>query len=413
VRLPPRSLLFAAAIFLVPACRDDAPVQPSEPTLSAAAAATLSFSQVSAGGTHTCGLTADSLAYCWGRNEVGQLGVGNNTGPESCGQFSLPCSTRPIAVLGGLRFRTISAGDTHTCALTAEDRAYCWGDNSTGLLGNGASTGPEPCTFDVPCSTRPIAVAGGRRFRQLDAGKFHTCGVNASDRAFCWGHNGWGQLGDGTKTNRLTPVRVLAEGVRFRRISAGGEFTCAVTAEDRIYCWGDNDWAQLGDRTKTQRSTPAPIFGTLQFQDVSAGVFHACGVTTAERAYCWGRNSFGAIGDGSITPRRLKPVAVVGGLVFSRVTAGFEFTCGEATTNAAYCWGRGGTQGDGTLDQHTAPVAVVGALLFTQVSAGEDHACGVTTNRRAFCWGGNGTGQLGDGTTTDALVPVAVAGSAQ
>jgi alpha-tubulin suppressor-like RCC1 family protein len=389
----------------------ESPTAPASEPASLASAATplLTFRQVSAGGGHACGVTIDDLAYCWGSNGVGQLGMGTHTGPESC-DFGTACSTRPVAVLGGLHFRHVSTGATHTCGVTTGNRIYCWGDNGSGQLGIGAGTASETCDLNQPCSTRPVALAGGRRFREVTAGEFHTCAVNLFDRPFCWGYNGFGELGDGTSTNRSEPVRVSTGGLLFRQVSAGGIHTCGITTENRAYCWGWNDFAQLGDRTTTQRLTPTAVYGGLSFRDVSSGERHTCAVTTNERAYCWGRDFFGQLGDGTTYPRRLKPTAVLGGLSFNRVTAGVAHSCGETTLNRAYCWGAGGALGDGTAAQHSQPVRVSGGLFFGQLSTGGGYSCGLSSVGVAYCWGGNRGGQLGDGTTTDRLSPVKVIG---
>jgi alpha-tubulin suppressor-like RCC1 family protein len=264
-------------------------------------------------------------------------------------------------------------------------------------------------------------VAGTRRFRQVDAGELHACGVTTDDRAYCWGDNSFGQVGDGTMiNNRSTPVAVSG-GRQFRQVSAGGAHTCGVTTSDEAFCWGVNGYGQLGDSsTASQRLTPSRVAGTRRFRQVDAGELHTCGVTTNDRAFCWGYGRNGQIGDGK-TYLRFWPRAVAGGLSFERVSAGVLHTCGETTLNQAYCWGDNalGQLGNGTNTGpetchyrpcSTRPVAVAGGRFFKQVSAGVWHACG-TTAAAAYCWGYNSFGQVGDGTTTDRLTPVPVAGA--
>src|SRR5262245_46374149 len=173
--------LAPALVIAALACREDAE-SPTAPApgraLDVSPALALSFRQVSAGGSHTCGVTSDDRAYCWGYNNYGQLGVGTDTGQELC--LSLGCSTRPVAVLGGLRFRQVSAGEDYTCGITTDYRAYCWGLNYGGALGDGT-------TF---FRTTPVPVAGHLSFRQVSAGAVHTCAVTTDNRAYCWGYNG-------------------------------------------------------------------------------------------------------------------------------------------------------------------------------------------------------------------------------
>lgn len=400
--------VLALALLAALGCRGDAE-SPSDPepgaSLAIVSAPALSFRQVSAGESHTCGVTTDNRAFCWGSNAAGQLGDGtfNN-------------DSMPVAVTGGLHFLQVSAGVSYTCGVTTDNRAYCWGQNAFGRLGNGTITTP---------SQRPVAVAGAHLFRQVVAGNLHTCGVTTSDEAYCWGNNKYGQLGDSSEfKQRVRPVKV-AGGLRFRRASAGGSIgdeghSCGVTFDDRGYCWGYGGDGALGNGTTFQRRTPRLVAGGLRFRQVVAGAAHSgatashsCGVTTDNRAYCWGSNDRGQLGDGTKTTR-LKPVAVAGGLLFLGVSPGFDQTCGVTTGNAAYCWGYNysGQLGDGSPlgdGEHLSPVAVVGQHQFGAVTTGKDHSCGVTTETRAYCWGGGVF--LGDGSSTNSTsTPVAVVG---
>ncbi len=141
-------------------------------------------------------------------------------------------------------------------------------------------------------------------FAAVSAGGLHTCGLTAAGVAYCWGYNGFGQLGDGTTTDRSTPVLVAAPAsVSFTAVSAGLRHTCGLTAAGVAYCWGYNGFGQLGDGTTTDRSTPVRVAGGVSFATVSAGEGHTCGVTAAGAAYCWGDNFFGELGDGTTTSR--------------------------------------------------------------------------------------------------------------
>jgi alpha-tubulin suppressor-like RCC1 family protein len=403
VRTP--SLLASILILFVLGCREEAEsptASEPQPAVVAAAVSGLSFVQVSAGYSHTCGVTVDSLAYCWGYNFFGQLGDGTQTDRLT-----------PVRVAGFLRFRGVSTGTSHTCGITISNRAYCWGAAYTGALGDGTS---------VNTRLKPVAVAGGLHFRQVAAGNSHTCGVTLDDKGYCWGSNSGGPLGDGTEQTRLAPVPVLG-GLNFRQLDTGLGHTCGVTLTNSAWCWGSNGFGVLGSLPSGGRAlTPVRVAGGLHFRRVIAGFSHTCGETTDNRGYCWGFNRFGQVGDGTSSDARLTPVAVVGGLQFDRVGAAGQYhSCGVTLGHRAYCWGSNdsGQLGIGTnaglpiivgFPYSSKPRAVTGGLQFIQVSAYFQHTCGVTTDYRAYCWGSNVEGQLGNGTHTNSLSPVKVAG---
>lgn len=281
----------------------------------------LAFRQVSAGILHTCGVTTSNVAYCWGHNQAGELGDGTTNG-----------SLVPVRVARNFAFRQVSAGEQLTCGVTTDDLAYCWGANSNGQLGIGNDEGPESCfTGDntETCSTRPVRVRRGLAFRQVSAALGHACGVTTENVAFCWGSNGFGQLGNRTNTGpelcvngnpcSTRPVRV-AGGLAFNGVAVGVFHTCGVATSGTAYCWGANGSGELGvgSRTGPEKCFGAPcstrpvaVVGDRVFRSVRAGATYSCGVTMGNVALCWGLNSFGQLGDGT-TERRLRPRRVVG-----------------------------------------------------------------------------------------------------
>ncbi len=300
------------------------------------------------------------------------------------------------AATAPLTFRQVSEGDAFSCGTTTGDVAYCWGGSTTGALGNGTSDDISPT---------PVAVAGGLRFRQVEAGVGHACGITTDDRAYCWGGNQYGQLGDGSGDNRNVPGAVVGNH-RFRQISAGQFHTCAITTTNDAYCWGRNVEGQAGTGADAIRyRRPVKVSLARKFQIVSAGARHSCGVTTAHKALCWGAGGSGQLGNNGTGGKRT-PVAVAGGLSFLNVSAGDQatrgsgyYSCGVATDNRAYCWGDNldGQLGDGTTTRRLKPTAVAGAISFGNISAGTDHTCGVSTTNVGYCWGYNYYGALGDG----------------
>jgi len=240
----------------------------------------LSFTSISAGVAHTCGL-AGGKAYCWGKGKEGQLGDG--TGDDR---------KRPVAVKGGKSFVAISAGGDHSCAVSSAGKAYCWGDGFSGQLGFGAQDQ----------QLEPVDVSGDQKFERIAAGGKHTCALAASGKAYCWGANENGQVGDGSKSDRSSPAAV-GTGATFTDISAGANHSCGLTAGGEVFCWGENRNGQLGDGTKNDRNKPVAVVGGQGFASVSAGEGVSCAMTRAGEALCWGRNDRGQLGDGTTTPR--------------------------------------------------------------------------------------------------------------
>jgi alpha-tubulin suppressor-like RCC1 family protein len=270
-------------------------------------------------------------------------------------------------------------------------------------------------------STSAIATSGGvsgsatvtvvaLRVASVVAGHLHSCALTTDGAAYCWGNNEYGELGDGSKVSRLVPTAV-AGGLKFSALSAWAFHTCGVTTSGAAYCWGDNSFGRLGNGSTISSAVPVPVSGGLTFSSVVTGSTHTCGLTPSGAAYCWGGSADGERGDGSDTSSSV-PVAVTGGLTFSALSTWGIHTCGLTTNGAAYCWGSNfaGELGDGSTTSSAVPVAVSGGYTFTAISAGRFHTCGITTSGTTYCWGDNGFGQLGDGTTTMRPAPVAVSG---
>jgi len=396
-------LLSLSLLGLTLACQEDAesPTAPDLRPALATTASTLVFAQVSAGVSHTCGVTTDNRVYCWGYGVLGD------------GATSTTTRRVPVAVGGALRFRQVSAGGPNTCAISTDNRAYCWGYNDFGAIGDGTTT----------TRLTPAPVIGGHLFRTVQTGGGHTCAVTASDdRAFCWGYNAYGQLGIGNNTgpegtstfdfHSTKPVAVTG-GLTFRQVNPGDYHTCGVTTDNRAFCWGRNLNGAVGDSsTSALRVRPTRVAGGRQYRQIDAGLDFSCAVTTGNRAFCWGSGAFGQLGNGVAKNVRY-PRAVSGGLSIARVSTGQLHACATTTGNRANCWGYAwsyGTLGDGTLNRSSlTPVAVAGGLFFDQVTAGDQHTCAKTSTGKAYCWGGPGD-ELGTGGFESSSVPVAVVG---
>lgn len=344
----------------------------------------VAFRAISAGATHTCALTTGAEAYCWGDNLEGELGAGNQVE-----------TSVPTAVSGGIRFLTIDAAVEFTCGLATTGEAYCWGRNDTWTLGNAA----------MKHSLVPVLVTGGVLFRAVAAGADHACGVAVDGAAYCWGSNTAGQLGTGDTLSSPLPMPV-AGGRRFLSITAGDEHTCAVTVDSLAFCWGSNQRGQLGTNEREGSSTPQPVAYHHRWRALSAGARHTCGILADDNrtAYCWGDNFHGEAAPGG--PRTLWAPRFVGdSRSLAEVSAGRWHTCflWRRSVNTVMCVG---ANFDDQLGQRVYGV-------FVRVTAGDAHTCALRHDGTAYCWGRNTSGQLGDGTHFRQVRPVRVVNPAR
>jgi len=354
-------------------------------------------SVVIAGASHTCVLSPEGDARCWGANRQGQLGpllsVGKTNGTEP-----------------KLRFATLSAGVASTCALTIDGDAYCWGTNERGQLGDGTRT-PR---------AKPVRVASAQTWTSIALGASHACAVSSDARVWCWGDGRVGQLGNGNDKSTERPVAVAgAKGIAFASVVAGGYHSCALTRDGVAYCWGENGTGALGDGTTIDRAAPVAVRTDKRFVALAGGYAHTCGVTTAGAVLCWGQNQFGQLGNGAlehavvkrdVIRARLTPTLIHSFDTFIAVAAGDAHTCALARDNTMWCWGNNtnGQLGDESVTDRYSPVKVAGGRRFVSVAAAGKHTCGMTTTDELMCWGANRDGEVGDGTRQDRLRPVVV-----
>jgi hypothetical protein len=372
---------------------------------------------LAAGDFSTCALTNAGAAYCCGRDQEGQLGIGDSArcvGGQCVGGNP---HTTPVASVGGHSFSVLAGGGDFMCALIESGAPWCWGrqfESNTGVLFD--ATVPTPVS-DAP----PLVV--------MAAGAFHACGLTIRGAAYCWGANDNGQLGTGDLTGHRGAVPVAGT-LRFVSISVGFFQTCALTAAGAGYCWGGNSFGELGNPAAGySQPTPIAIAGGLVFARLYAGSGYGCALTSGGAAYCWGDNTAGELGDGTQTARTT-PVAVSGGLTFAAIVpylgnSLLNHTCGITTDHTAYCWGAAdsGALGTSTVPATCAfknfspftcsvlPVPVAGGHDFSALSLGWAHTCGITTDGIGYCWGQNDQGQVGDSSTTSRTTPVPIRGN--
>ena len=323
-------------------------------------------------------------------------------GALSCMLTSLPpLAAATVAPEGTRRAgKRLAAAREFTCAVRGDGTVRCWGRNSYGQLGDGTTTN----------RSTPVTVVGLTNAIGIAAGSEHTCALDGGGIVFCWGDNYHGELGDGTTTNRLTPV--AAVGLTNAIAIATGEYhTCAVLVSSEVRCWGDNGYEQLGDGTSTNSTSPvtvigaggAPLSGVVE---VAAGDAHTCALTVAAEVYCWGYNDQGQAGAPATTLQQATAILAETNAVL--LAAGTSHTCAVRADRTLRCWGRNayGQLGDGARIDRFSPVAAVsGALNVVGIAAGAEHTCLVRVNGNAECWGSDHLGKLGNGALNNQLTP--------
>jgi alpha-tubulin suppressor-like RCC1 family protein len=286
----------------------------------------LTFVDIGVGGTKACGLTAAGRVYCWGNGYDGALGDGTY-GATPCGN-GFTCNLIPKEVVGGRTYTQLAVADGgHACALTEDGRAFCWGTNRYSQLGSlrircAGWVGGDANTSNNWCSAVPVEVDGNLRFKQLSLGVSHSCGVTTDDRLYCWGMNLSGVLGtlavsEGVSGIATAPTPVAPD-IRFESVVAGRSHTCAIDSSDAAWCWGSGFIGQLGvGAPPTTQCTngvcarePVRVAGGLTFASLALKGSHTCGLTTTGLMYCWGWGGSGALGTGATTDQKT-PARVV------------------------------------------------------------------------------------------------------
>ena len=293
-----------------------------------APAAPMSFDLLSLSQTSACATDAGGAAWCWGDNYWGQAGLGDDDEPVNM-------CLQPAPVAGGRSFVSISIGMGHACGVEAGGAAWCWGNNSDGQLGAGAGAADH--------ARAPAAVAGGHAFSIIRAGNSYTCALDLDGKAWCWGAS-FAPLGAdrGEDWNPVTEPTAVAGDHAFVALEVGFSRVCAVDDQGAAWCWGANDAGLLGTGSDEPFvKEPALVQGGHSFRSIAVGGMHTCAIDVAGAAWCWGVNQNGALGDGGLTSSAA-PVPVIGDLTFASIDAGGSLTCGVAVDGAGYCWGSSG-----------------------------------------------------------------------
>lgn len=347
---------------------------------------------IAAGLSHTCAVMNSGQVRCWGYNHEGQLGFGAP---------GVRLTPGPIVNLDEGTVR-MAAGGESACAVTTQGGVKCWGANASGQLGTG-DTAPQTAPVQAGSLTSGV--------REVAVGGSFACALMSTGGVECWGDNGYGQLGDGTTASRGLPGDVAALTTTVTALSAATYHACALTADGKVVCWGDNQYGQLGAGASAPHLTPAEVTGLMNAVGVSTGDSHTCAVIAGGQVECWGENGDGQLGDGT-TISHTVPAPVSGITNALTVTVGTNHSCAVTGTGDVRCWGNNSLcqLADGTVESRSTPVTPFGLASVIAIDAGPRYTCAVTNAGAVKCWGENFNGMLGDGTTEVRGVPVAVAG---
>jgi alpha-tubulin suppressor-like RCC1 family protein len=347
------------------------------------------------GKNHTCALTAGGHVNCWGSNSNGQLGDG-----------STKDSPIPVEVVGlpdGII--AITAGANFTCALTSGGGVKCWGENRDDSNEGMLTDSLRPVDVKELVSGVAAIAAG-----VAEIGDGHICALTTDGGVKCWGT---GLLGDGSGLSGKPPVDVSGLSSGVAALAVGDGHTCALTSGGGVKCWGENFFGQLGDGTREDRIVPVDVSGLGSgVRSISAGANHTCALLSGGGMKCWGDNAWGKLGNGEATERHIpSDVDGLGGAV-KAIAAGANHTCALLTDGGVKCWGK--IAWDEENDTYSLlPIYVnglTGGMTALATGSDSDHTCALTSTGVVKCWGDNTFGQLGDGTTTDSFVPVNVKG---
>jgi alpha-tubulin suppressor-like RCC1 family protein len=378
---------------------------------------TATWASIACGADHTIATQTAGSLWAWGYNADGRLGDGSTTSSNSPVQI---VAARSITVTVTSYAATLSSADaTISAGATANLTVAIYGGTapytvvySGGTVTNYTSGSNIPVspaittTYTLTSVTDANGCKASIDWKMIDAGGYHSVGIKADGSLWAWGYNTSGQLGDGTNTDRSSPVQI-GTATNWASIACGLYHTIATKTDGSLWAWGSNGEGQLGDGTTTSRTSPVPI-GTATWASIAGGENYTIATQTDGSLWAWGRNTFGQLGDGTTT-QKTSPVKI-GTATWASIACGENHTIATQTTGSLWAWGRNnnGQLGDGTTTESTSPVPIGTATNWASIAAGASHTIATQTDGSLWAWGNNAQGQLGDGSTTNSNSPAQI-----
>jgi alpha-tubulin suppressor-like RCC1 family protein len=364
---------------------------------------------IAAGDYHSLAVKSDGTVWAWGFNQYGELGNSSTTSQVNAVQVSQSSGSNFNNIIG------VAAGIYYSAALKNDGTLFAWGHNDYGQLGIGNTTDSVIPVQSSACSLTSFSNVTASPFSgRITANQTHSLGVKPDGSVWAWGDNTYGELGDGTTTNRLSPVQAAITGA-VTQISTGWYHTLALKSDRSVWAWGYNAEGQIGDGTTNQRATPiqvSSLTGLSAVTGVAAGQYHSVAVKSDGTVWGWGYNAYGQLGDGSTTSRLVPVQAVLLPGVMTQVAAGQTHTLALKNDGTVWAWGYNGygQLGDGTQTNRTTAVQVVGLTNVIAIAAGPNHSLALKSDGTVWAWGYGYNGQLGDGGSSYATSIVRASG---
>jgi uncharacterized repeat protein (TIGR02543 family) len=384
------------------------------------------------GGSHSAYLYPSGRVFTWGNNSSGQLGDNTTTSKsnptEITSRFSLAAGDKIVA---------ISLGSSHSSAISSTGRVFTWGSNFGGPLGDGTTDNKS-----VPTEiTSRFSLNAGDKIVSISLGNSYSSAISSTGRVFTWGYNLYGQLGDattGSSNNKSIPTEItsrfsLAAGDKIVSISLGNSHSSAISSSGRVFTWGYNLDGQLGNATtgsSNNKSIPTEITSrfSLAAEDkivaISLGSSHSSAISSTGRVFTWGNNTSGQLGDTTTTLRNTPTeitsrFSLAAGDKIVSMSLGSSHSSAISSTGRVFTWGNNfyGQLGDATTGSSndksipteiTSRFSLAAGDKIVSLSLGQSHSSAISSTGRVFTWGSNSSGRLGDGNTTDRLIPTEI-----
>jgi len=336
-----------------------------------------------------------SVLYGWGVNSSGQLGNNATTSRSS-----------PVTTAANLdpRWKQIAVGNDGVAAVKTDGTLWTWGDNFYGQLGT---------STNIARSSPQTTIAGGADWKQVAVGEDHMAAIKPNGSLWTWGRNQSGQLGTGNNIDRSSPQTTVAGGTDWKQVSCGNINTAAVKTDGTLWTWGDNFYGQLGNSTNITRSSPqTTVAGGTNWKQVAIGTI-AVAIKTDGTLWTWGDNFYGQLGSGNTTSRDSPQTTVAGGTDWKQVAAGLNHSTAIKNNGTLWTWGYNnvGQLGNGTAINRSSPQTTAGGGTdWKSVSLTTNASFAIKSNGKLFGWGQGTSGALGTGNTITRSSPVSITG---